>query len=238
MHEFPSFVYLGMQKTGSTFISTVLDKFCAEKGERKRAGRVSQTLDGSRFCIVSIRDPLGSYLSLYSSGCEARGGLRNRMAREGRESLYDGTAEGFRRWLAFVLEPENAAIFGRAYAAHGGGRTARLVGLQSYRFLRVALPAANTLAECAGADDIRALYARAKLPQVVLRNETLREDLCALLSGPLRQAVADLDATLAFVRDSPPLNASRRVVDQAALDEPLSKRLREREWFLCETFGY
>ncbi|HVV65792.1 MAG TPA: hypothetical protein VHC42_10000 [Rhizomicrobium sp.] len=126
MHEFPSFVYLGMQKTGSTFISTVLDKFCAEKGERKRIGRVSQTLDGSRFYIVSIRDPLGSYLSLYSSGCE---------------SLYDSTAEGFRDWLAFV-------------------------------------------------------------------------------------------------RDSPPINASRRVADESALDEALAKRLRAREWFLCETFGY
>jgi hypothetical protein len=239
MHEFSSFVYLGMQKTGSTFISTVLDKFCVETGERKRASRVPQEARaGSRFYFISIRDPLEAYLSLYSYGCEERGGLRSRFEREDREALYDGTAEGFRDWLAFVLEPENAAIFGRAYAAHGGGRTARLVGLQSFRFLRAALPATDALGQCADAGEIRALYARAKLPDVVLRNETLREDLCALLSGPLRYAIADLDAALAFVRDSPPINASNRVVDGSALDEALAKRLREREWFLCETFGY
>ena len=31
MHEFPSFVYLGMQKTGTTFISDFLQRFSKEK---------------------------------------------------------------------------------------------------------------------------------------------------------------------------------------------------------------
>jgi hypothetical protein len=243
MHEFESFVYLDMEKTGSTFISSVLRKFCAEKEiSRKTHGRIGAEFDPGKFYFISVRHPLQAYLSLYSYGCQSSGKLRARFEKMGLDKFYDGTTEGFADWLSFVLKPRNADVFGNTFAEMGDGAVARLIGLQSYRYLRLAMPRAHAvLSKCESRQDLRAAYASAKLPTFAVRHETIVDDLCTLLEGKLRHAISDLDKALHFVRSSKPVNASARVDSGEAefvLDGKLQRRLRNREWFLYELCGY
>jgi hypothetical protein len=243
MHEFESFVYLDIEKTGSAFISQMLRRFSAEKEIRRDHHEpMSLLYDPSKFYFISIRDPLDCYLSLYSFGCEFEGKLSQRLEKADLGKFYKGTTEAFNNWLNFVLRPRNADMLGEGYNKVGHGRLAELVGFQTYRYLRLALPTcARLLAECDSTDDIRRVHAERKLPQFFVRHENFVENLCALFSGPLKNSLKDVDAAVAHVRSARPSNASHRV-DKAkpdfALRERLQSEIRRREWFLYETFDY
>jgi hypothetical protein len=243
MHEFQSFVYLAPQKTGTTFISAMLDEFCKEEQFRNHSHvPMGADYDKGKFYFISVRDPLDAYLSLYSYGSGAQGRMRHRFEEEGLGDLYDGTLTGFNEWLAYVLKPRKAAALDRVYAKFGGGATSALIGLQSYRYLRAALPAPETtLAACRTEDDIRQVYKEKKLPTYFVRFETFTSDLIALLRGPLRHAMRDVEAAVNYVETAPRLNTSERVDafhDEIKLGKKLKRKLAEREWFLHEEFGY
>jgi hypothetical protein len=240
MFEFESFVYLDVQRTGSTFISRILQKYNRVAMLRCRRHKgMEADCDRSKFYFISVRDPLDSYLSLYSHGCGDRGNTRARLGRMEMSQLYDGTPDGFGVWLQFVLKAEHADMLDRGYCAMGD--LASLVGFQSYRYLRLALPDAHSLLSgCTSKDDLREIHARQKLPEIAIRYETLVADVSALLDGKLRGSLSDPEAALDFARTSPPLNSSTRVDagGDFPLDEELLRDLRAREWFLSETFGY
>ncbi|HWA03876.1 MAG TPA: hypothetical protein VG819_10140 [Rhizomicrobium sp.] len=243
MHEFRTFVYLDMQKTGSSFISAVLDRFCTEESIRLWGHKPMESdCDRSKFYFISVRNPIDAYLSLYSYGCQSQGGLRTRLAKHDLDRLYDGTMEGFGEWLRYLLKPKNIDVLFGTYARLAGGAVAELLGLQSFRYLRLALPDPTALLSgCRTRDDIRAVYREHRLPQAVIRHETFARDLCALLEGPLRHAIGDLEGAVNFVRHSPPINASERIdlfESEIALGNAVRRRFFEREWFLHEEFGY
>jgi len=69
MHEFPNFVYLDVEKTGSTFIMTLLDEFIsAPVVRREHHMPMEADCDRSKRYFISVRDPLDAYISLYSYG--------------------------------------------------------------------------------------------------------------------------------------------------------------------------
>jgi hypothetical protein len=241
MHEYKTFVYLDMQKTGSTFISALLEKVSNETLIRHRVhAPMEPDYDRSKFYFISVRNPIDAYLSLYSFGCEDRGNMRKKFGAQGVESLYDGTMEGFSAWMEYILKPRNVSEFVGSYA--NLGEVSRLIGLQSYRYLRLALTEADTkLSACRTEEDIRALYRAERIPQFVVRHEHFAEDLCALLKGPLRHAVRDLDEALNLARNGVPMNTSRRVDGfgtEVRLPKSVRKKYMKREWFLHEEFGY
>jgi hypothetical protein len=88
---------------------------------------------------------------------------------------------------------------------------------------------------------VRKVHEEQKLPTFTIRYESFADDLKALLRGPLRHAIGDLDGALKFIESGRRINASKRV-DQEAEDfrlrGRLAERLREREWLLYELFGY
>lgn len=241
MYEFPNFVYLDMEKTGSTFIFQVLKKFSAEEEIRREHHMpMEANCDRSKFYFISVRDPLDAYISLYSFGCEARGKARARFNRLGIDHHYDGTTEGFDSWLRFALKKRNAqAIAGDRVGDNG---VAELMGPQSYRYFRLAVPdARERLAECTTQEEIHALYAREKLPAFVVRHENFTKDLAELIRGPLRDWINDVDAAVNYVETAVPRNTSKRVDKKNSdftVDFRLRKRLSVREWFLRELFGY
>src|SRR4029077_6630713 len=105
MHEFQSFVYLAPQKTGTTFISAMLDQFCKEEQVRHRSHEPMEAdCDRSKFYFISVRDPLDAYLSLYSYGSGAQGSMRNKFEDEELGDLYDGTQSGFNELLTLRSE--------------------------------------------------------------------------------------------------------------------------------------
>lgn len=243
MHEFESFVYLAPQKTGTTFISSMLARFVKEKEIRHDSHQPMEAdYDPNKFYFISIRDPLDSYLSLYSYGSEQRGKMHKKFKAEGTADLYDGTMRGFQDWLKFTLKPKNADGVERVYSAMGDGEISKLIGLQSFRYLRVALPDPNnTLGTCRSKDEIRAVYKEKKLPTFFVRYETFVEDLCTLVAGPLAHAISDIPAAQKFIRETLPVNASERVdlyEDEIKIKRGMWEKFTEREWFLMEEFGY
>ena len=197
--------------------------------------------DRSKFYFVSVRDPLDSYISLYSFGCASRGKMWARFERRDLAHYYDGTTEGFNDWLKFTLKTRNRDVVDGGYA-DSSSNIPELMGPQSYRYLRLAIPGSRgRIDKCKTRDDVRALYEKEKLPTFTVRHENFVTNLSELLRGPLRNWISDVDAAVRYVETTPPRNSSDRV-DKSNADfavrPRLRARLREREWLLCELFGY
>ena len=242
MYEFPNFAYLDVEKSGSTFIFQVLGKYASQDGILRDHHRpMPIDCDRSKFYFISVRDPLDSYISLYSFGCGSRGKMRIRFERRDLAHFYDGTTEGFNDWLKFTLKTKNRDVVDGGYA-DAGSNIPELMGPQSYRYLRLAIPGSRgRIDECKTKEDVRALYESEKLPRFIVRYENFVTDLSALLRGPLRNWISDVDAAVKFVETSPPRNSSDRVDknnDDFTVRPRLRKKLREREWLLSELFGY
>ncbi|HWA91830.1 MAG TPA: hypothetical protein VG889_17460 [Rhizomicrobium sp.] len=241
MHEFKTFVYLDMEKTGSTFISRLLNKFSTEAPlVQSHHEPLGADYDPKKFYFISVRNPLDSYLSLYSFGCQEQGKVFARLRARGYQDLYDGTAESFAQWLTMVMKPMNAKMLGDMYNRVG---IAELVGLQSWRYLRLAVGDAEAKFKgCESQDDVRRIYEENKLPTFVVRHENFVEDLCKLIEGPLAYAIGDVEGALAYARETEPLNASTRVDKKGdegfRIRRRQKARLAEREWLMAELFGY
>src|SRR5690348_5607186 len=139
MHEFRTFAYLPVQKTGTTFISRLLEKFSKEELVRLESHQpMDANCDRAKFYFISVRHPLDAYISLYSYGTRKRGKMSHKMIKLGLGDFYDRTESGFNKWLSYVLQPENTSVLDRHFAKLGNGRVAELIGLQSYRYLRLA----------------------------------------------------------------------------------------------------
>lgn len=244
MLEFESYVYLDMEKTGSSFIATLLREHSKERELRRIQHKgMEADCDRSKFYFISVRDPLDAYLSLYSYGCKTVGGkISTALKKRGHGHFYDGTISGFSDWLRFVLRPKNATELGDGYARSGDGSVAELVGLQSFRYLRLTMPGGEAkLAQCKSRDDVRAAYAANKLTRFTVRHETFSADLARLLRDELGSAMLNLNAAIEFIETSDPINASRRVdadTPDFTLGKGLRNKLQDREWFLHELFGY
>src|SRR4051812_39466721 len=120
MYEFPSFVYLDVEKSGSTFIFQVFANYSSEKEILPdHHAPLPLDCDRSKFYFISIRDPLDSYISLYSFGCGDRGKMRTRFERRDLGHFYDGTTEGFNKWLQFTLKTKNREVVDGGYADAG-----------------------------------------------------------------------------------------------------------------------
>ena len=242
MHEFETFVYLDTQKTGSSFISYILSRHSSEKELlHSKHQPVGERYDPNKFHFISVRDPLDQYISLYSYGCQEGGSAFNRVQRSGNADLYDSTWRGFRRWLKFVLDLDNTAVLlkRRDYEPRDYHQ---IIGFQTYRFLELALPDADSaLHDCKSRDEIRAAFKAKSIPQFTIRHESFNTVLVTLLSTRLRNSIASLDDAMETVRSGWRMNASKRV-DQFEDDPRLGPKVRnllaEREWLLMELFGY
>jgi hypothetical protein len=243
VHDFESFIYLDVPRTGSTFIKGILRRNCTTPQIGKPGAHtvLSQEYDASKFCFISVRDPLDLYLSLYSLGRSSKGLFRSLQA-AGFGDLYDGGWTGFRKWLKFVLTPRNAAYIGPEYARCGNGRVCELMGWASFQIARLAIPDHHrVLGRCRERDDIRAEFRSRKAYQFTIRYENLRTDLAELLKTRLRPYLKDLDKALEAVetRDAPnPSNRPIKDPGEPVLESDLRRMLKEREWLMCEEFGY
>jgi hypothetical protein len=232
-----------MEKTGSTFISHMLRDFSSEQELfYSHHLPMSADCDRGKFYFISVRNPLDAYLSLYSFGCQRMGKVYGHFRKRGHADFYDRTEEGFNEWLYFVLKPKNARPLGDRYNQVADGRIAELLGFQSYRYLRLAIPdAQELLGRCRTEEDIRTVFKANKLPKFSVRHERFTEDLCRVVAGPLAHAMKDVDAALEHIRTAEPRNTSVRVDKgdgKFRVKTRLKKRLEEREWLMAEVFGY
>jgi hypothetical protein len=243
MHEFETFVFLDVQKTGSTFVSHFLTEFCTEEVMKyKKHKRVEERYDPKKFYFITARNPLDQYISLYSHGCAGMGGLARRLRKRGHGDLYDSTWDGFRQWLKFVLKPDVSHMLDDEYGDDANDHIRELIGFQTYRFLELALRTPlETLAECKTQDDVRTAYKETNIANYVVHHETFADDLIALITTKLKYAIRDLDGAIKHIREAPKLNTSDRI-DAFEADPRLGRKIQsqldEREWLLHELFGY
>lgn len=190
--------------------------------------------DPNKFYFITVRHPVSQYVSLFRFGLDGKGALFTRLNRSGHAGdLYREGNDGFNRWLGFVLDPANAEAIGRGYAraAHLG------VGLQTYRFLFLALRKSNMIFQQAtDHDDLIARYRAGAIPNLVIRNENLSEGLRHLATDLLPQHFWQ-NLVKEFLADDIRVNAAKS--SSADLYRPrgeVHELLQEKEKFLLQEF--
>jgi hypothetical protein len=240
VHAFHSLVYMDVEKSGSTYVSQFLRDFLDddEVAFRKHV-ELEDRPPAGRLHVISVRDPLDTYLSLYSYGCQGKGGLSGTIRQAGFGHLYDSTPQGFDRWLDVVLDPGRAAILNpRSYARSG---VAGHIGLLSFRVARLSSPRAlRWMRAVSSTDEFLAAYREHAVADVVLHNETLVHDLAALVRREDLAWRPDREAALAALAAKDRLNTSRRLDTAAgfAVPDDAWDRVAAREHLLTDVFGY
>lgn len=232
MDDYGSVVYLDVQKTGSTFISSFMRQHMALPLLMSRKHDRIERRNPEAYYFISAREPLSSYVSLYQYGCEGRGRFARSLKSAGHDGLYDGTQEGFADWLQFLLDPDNARYLPAVYRR---GNPA-LVGLQSSRFLALSFVDAHS--QMRGMTDraeLRHCYATERLQSYVVKTETLNDDLTDLFSTWLRHTLIDHGAAMRWLDAERRVNASPTLVDPERLPDHVKETVAQREWFLFET---
>jgi len=237
LYAFETFVYLDVQKTGSSFIARFLQDFSKEPLlAAKKHGRIGRREE--KLHVISCRDPLDQLLSLYFFGCSKSGHTHRRLTEAGHAALYDGTPTGFERWLRFVLDPAHAEALGEEYGKSG---IAPVAGFMTFRFVALSMPRPIAhLAEWRSRRDLHKGYARRNVADHVIRFEHLNGALRDLAAGPLRDRLTDPAAAIAWIDGTDRINASKRADREGdfVISDAAKRLVEDREWFLFDVLGY
>jgi hypothetical protein len=236
VHAFSSFVYLDLQKTGSTFVNEFLRLHVRERAIEFRQHKPVTEYDPGKFYFITCRDPLQQYLSLYSFGCAGRGRFRKRLGPQ----MYDRTAAGFSEWLRFTLGDHDADSSGEL-KAYGESGIASFVGFQTFRLLSLSfVPAGEVFSSCHSIADIREAFRTKRIWNEALRNEELSSALASLVRRVLADYLTDVDAALEYLAANKKLEISERVdeAEDFTIADADKRLIEEREWLFFEELGY
>ena len=235
MIEFKTFCYLQNQKTGCTFVESFLREHSSEPVVAyEKHVPVSKRKPGM-FYFINVREPIALYRSLYAYGLDGRGTVFVRLKALGHESLYAKGKEGFPDWLSVILNPKNAKALSGMYTPE----VAQVCGFMTWRFLRLAAFGFEKAAPGFGTRKELNDFVREKFfMNAVLKQESLREDLAQLVRGPLASRVKDANQALAWIGETPPINASASMSgsDDVPVDEALMRRVFAKERRLYNNF--
>ena len=242
MQAFQSLAYLDVEKTGTAFVNRFLREHLDEPElDYRRHGLLEAHPPTNRLHVISVRNPVDQYLSLFSYGCDSRGEFWKVMAEQGFGRLYEPTSAAFGRWIDFVLDPANARyIPNRNYLASG---VAPYIGMMSFRVVRLAIPQpVRNLKAATSYEDVRRIYQDLSVVDFVVHTETLAADLERLVSersGDLSWKPSPAEAIEAL-RGARRRNVSQRVDERSGFVVPseAASHIRERERLLYEEFGY
>jgi hypothetical protein len=258
------FVFLELQKTGSTHIRGLLKEVVGGSLMGKHNQVTPELLDGSRVVLGSIRNPWDWYVSLWAFGCGGLGDLhavatrRRKVRGHGwRSSPLDAVGhlvEELRRdpdeWRRVYADPDDPAAFRRwlflvhdrlPYQAYDYGTASlgRHVGLMSYRYLHLYCTTAGSgeaLDGLGGYETIARFEREHNLVNHFIRNEALEDTFIDALE---RSGVQLTDAQLARIRGRQRLNTSSRRRDTSYFyDAGAAALVHERERLLIDRFGY
>jgi hypothetical protein len=244
--EFEDFVYLDVQKTGSTTIRRFLTRHGRGSIVEDRKHAPVRSKDPRKIYFISCRDPLKQYISLYSYGLgltstgsarPQRGAIHTYMERSGMADVYDGTPEGFSAWIDLVLDPATGQ---KIFGGRDSHPLLETIGLQSLRFAMLNLPSPQTaLAQLTSVDDVIDSLACNGLADVVLRTETLSAQLHQMCDGAYGDIISNPDRARRRLDMEPAINES---IDLGLSAETLPRSLRlavqRRERLFFDLLGY
>jgi len=241
VHDFGRFVYLDMQKTGSTYTSKFLQHTCKLQEVRyEKHVPVRDSFSRTAFYFITIRHPLSLYSSLYRYGLDRRGGVFHRLEQANLLNVYSD----FDEFLTFVLRPENAAVLGEGYTPD----IARHIGFMSFRFLKLSLQYAfrnidlytarkNSFWKFAFPTSVMNLQQQF-ITHLEIKNENLRDELAHLA---LERFPEYFNETLvrAFLSEVDGANESKTKASQldVALSKNVLKTLKSREKLLWSRYN-
>jgi hypothetical protein len=244
--EFEGFIYLDVQKTGSATIRQFLKRHGRGAIIHDETHAPVRRKDPCKTYLISCRDPLAQYISLYAYGLglTSTGGVRRQrgavyayLMRSGMTEVYDGTPAGFSAWMDLVLDPAlSQTIFGGRY----GRRLLEVVGLQSLRFATLNLPSPEAaMGQLKSMEDFIQTLASDGLAEVLLRTETLSQQLHLMCDGVYGDIIADPIRARRYLETGSVKNES---IDLGLRPEALSRELRlrvqRRESMFFDLLGY
>lgn len=232
MQVFGPVLYMDVQKTGSTFVTQFLADNVRYAHERTRKhSRLQRTPRSEEVVLLSSREPVGTWLSLYNYGCTGVGRLRRRLDRRGvGERFYSGDPEDFDAWVAHLQSPDAVDDLGEDYASLSrlgvGFATFRELVLSFDRPLR-RFASWNTL------DDLRRSYAHDSCIEIRLRHSALHDDLIAACTGPLRKHLRSEADPVDYLAHAERINSSPPRVRYDEIPERTRERISTGEelWF-------
>ncbi|WP_402466723.1 sulfotransferase family protein [Isoptericola aurantiacus] len=231
---------MDVEKSGSTYVSQFLRDFLDddEVRFRKHAPMEDRPPEG-RLHVLSVRDPFDTYLSLYSYGCQGKGGLSGTLRDAGLGGLYDGSSAGFSRWLEVVLDPQySSALNPPTYHRSG---VAPVAGLLSFRVARLStVRPMRWISAVRSAEELVTEYAARVRADVVVRNESLIDDLEDLVRRPELRWRPSREVALEALSRTRRVNTSRRLDRDPGFSVPddARRRVLDREPLLARYFRY
>ena len=152
-------LFIHLQKTAGTHITRLLKKTVGGKQQGRHNPATNELINSSRIHLASIRNPWDWYVSLWSYGCDNKGGFHKTvttrsplvlrharhpmgLARLVRHELTKRTGswkqvysdrsnpELFQRWLSMIYDPSYRYDFGEGY---GESSCHKLAGIYTYR---------------------------------------------------------------------------------------------------------
>lgn len=253
-------VFLELQKTGSTHIKQLLKKTVGGSNDGKHNQASPELRASGKEFVGSIRDPWSWYLSLFTYGCQEKGGVFirttnpknwNKLTPEERatpgyehydvefaKGMYKDpeNAENFKHWLKLVTTtgPHRKLIEDGFFASPLSG----LAGLMTYRYFLLFCDEGATVPEAA-VKTMKALKEyeeKHRFVKHIIRNESLAEDLIQVVQA-CGETLSEED--LALIREAPKTNTSARKQPRSHYYDDIAVSLvAKREKFIIDKFGY
>ena len=182
-------IYLDLHKTGSsTLVRFFKDEVVGETQRWRWKHEPPRDVEKheSDLWVMSVRNPLDYYVSLWAFGSKSQKGVYRAMDPSKRGTVYgNNEPETFRRWLSAVLDASNLALDPSHEPATHTGRNmhqaARAgIGLFSLRYLILSTSAPtlrNPRARVTKATDLRSFLEEHSRVDSYIRLENLHEDL-------------------------------------------------------------
>jgi hypothetical protein len=252
-------VFLELQKTGSTHIKQLLKQTIGGKNDGKHNQASPELRASGKEFVGSIRDPWSWYLSLFTYGCQEKGGVFirttnpkhwNKLTAEEKatpgyehydvefaKSMYKDPedATNFKHWLKLVTTtgPHRKLIEDGFYASP----LSSVAGLMTFRYFLLFCDEGVSVPESMKTmKALKEYEEQHRFVKHIIRNESLAEDLIQVI-GACGETLTD--EHLAAIREAPKTNQSARKHSRSHYYDDIAVQLvAKREKFIIDKFGY
>jgi len=258
-------VYLQLQKTGSTHITKLLSEILQGQEYTKHMRPPLSISEKNKYFIGSIRNPWDWYVSLWSFGCQDKGGFYNRMTSriftglymfkypfkttlafineltkpiEKWKYLYSDwkDPELFRKWLKLIFNPRRKYDLKEKY---GFSPISDYGGFLTYRYMYLYSKEVKKLYTNKYVGNLIKLKNFDKSNNIldfIIRNENLENDLIDVFH---KIGIALDDEDINKINSSKKTNTSKRNKNlKLYYDEDSRELIYKRERFLIDKYNY